>query len=485
MPEKLSQKRRVPRQRRVRREVRVRFVKAGTTARRGEGAERRLKERLLAHLVDMSESGLRLRELYSALRDLHRAFAEASAFLHPIRKNYRRAETLRRARASYFSDRSLLNLDESDRIAPAAFRIRLRRLRVQVCALQLRMERLQALFLGSTLAILVIGTAAAFTLKLNSHLGFGAFWLAFVATIAIQVGLLALIERIFSSLLSSLVAIAIPAGFIALAWQLSQGLPASSIERLMFSDVETFHDGFVSGILLAGVVILPLIGSVVLWELFAILQQRYDTRRYSDALALDALMSVLNDLHLPEHRFADSAVRRRAAYHLEFATRVIELDLRRAARISDVAIDEAAVVRIRQITRWMHMQQLSLTLPDVDNLFELRRMVRAAVSAVCTGRFGALPLKVIELNDTGGGGHWARTSLAYLRSLLVALIPLGSVIALDRAGILAKDVAGRTIVTAAAVWAIIGVLSAFDPLLPTRVQATKDIMSIFKPDAKK
>jgi hypothetical protein len=65
----------------------------------------------------------------------------------------------------------------------------------------------------------------------------------------------------------------------------------------------------------------------------------------------------------------------------------------------------------------------------------------------------------------------------------VALAPIAIVLALLWRGVLSDDAFGRTVVAAVS-WAAVSLLMALDPLLVSRLSATRDLVSVLRGEAR-
>ena len=362
------------------------------------------------------------------------------------------------------------------------FLVRFRNLNVRASCRHLRLTVqgliIDAVLSSSTILVAVIAMLVSFTAE--SFLAFAAaFFVGAIANLAVFVFL---VDN-FDSRVSELMAAAAPFAVLTLIFNFSSQIGVRPIGEIAASGAESALESAVAGAIGGAAVALPMAATLAISMTLAPFLAYWDRRNEAEILVVSTLLRILIALDGPEYRLMNPKGRSRVGEDLEYSIRLIEFILNRTSRSPGVSRSEVAASRVKQIVTWMRWHQVAWAIPEMGTAADVRRMSLAVVRAVCTGRFGALPIRVVDAGVREKS--LVKISLQFLRSLVVALTPLLAAILLDRFGVLGKDAAARTVVTVAAVWAVLGILAIVDPLVNSRVQATRDIMSIFKADPKK
>lgn len=133
--------------------------------------------------------------------------------------------------------------------------------------------------------------------------------------------------------------------------------------------------------------------------------------------------------------------------------------------------------RLNEIGASIRSYELEAIAPSESNFADLKRLSEQVIVVLCTGSLAAYSMR--KLPATAGGRVRLLSAIHVLRSLFIATLPAGVLGSLKALGYLPSQIAA-TAFTVAAIWGIVGILSAIDPLISTRIQTTKDLFSVFK-----
>ncbi|MEU4563087.1 hypothetical protein AB0F72_32290 [Actinoplanes sp. NPDC023936] len=231
-----------------------------------------------------------------------------------------------------------------------------------------------------------------------------------------------------------------------------------------------------SAVIVLGIVLFVVL-STALFDLYN------DARTGPDALAFMYTLGLATLIGRSPERRLDRAARLRTARQLERIAEVFGVRMKRSLALPDPVSRAQLHAQLDVVAASIRSYQVDVAAPTQAGWPEIRRLTQQIMLTVCTGAVGAWPMR--RATDATPGRSRLRAAVHVLRSIVVALLPLAVALPLNAAGYLEPAAFGRTVVTIALVWAVIGILAVMDPLLSSRLQATKDIMSVFKTDAAK
>ena len=205
-----------------------------------------------------------------------------------------------------------------------------------------------------------------------------------------------------------------------------------------------------------------------------------------DVIAFRRVVRLMAIVAARPDRRAELERRARGARLIGSLADDFQVRMGRALAVPDAANDALLREKLRQIASSIRSYQIDIVAPGPESWANLRNLARQTLFVRCTGSLGAWGMRPSDAQPK------KRTRLLaagrHLRSLVVAVLPLSILIPLNILGYLKPDAVARTAMTIGVIWAIVGLLAIVDPLFSARLQATKDIASLFKepkPDAKK
>lgn len=410
--------------------------------------------------------------------------AQSRNVFAPFKKANRMAAVLDEARATGRLWRDVMGSVPLNGSQEALFRVRFRRLSVEEALLHRRLHLVDNAF-DLTRFFVVLAILAVVVKKNLDHPSVTVFTMAvgFYVPQIVEWAIIGGISRFSAAIPLLAVQLFMPLGVLYAGTQFAALVTDRSITSLLWETDQTRVEAFASGVLLSALTLLPLTLFVLVGVILVEGERRWSIRRYPDVITFRALLIVLRRLNVSEKSLADTSRRKEVVNKLEGAVRVVEQNLTRSLHLPHPSSAQAAEDKIAKIANWMRSYEMTVAFPETNSWAELKKMLAAVMSALCTGNWGALPLR--HVNATVPRRRWLRLVATGVRSLVVALMPLAVVLALNEANLMVQGAAGRAITTAAAVWTVLGVLLVIDPMLANRIQATKDLTLAFKADEKK
>ncbi len=196
------------------------------------------------------------------------------------------------------------------------------------------------------------------------------------------------------------------------------------------------------------------------------------TRR-SDIVIIGILIDLLHELELRPSHFSDMHVKRMICGKIESASSYLKNALPRAAGITDPTLDQALREQLGASARYLQEVQMRVILADEKTYDEVRAAITHYIYAIALGQYNLLPVGS-SIEPKTSKFH---RSVMLIRTFIVALIPLGCIVAVRYAGFsLSSQFTGWAVIVAVT-WAAITLISTLDPLYKTRLTDVRDLIS--------
>ena len=195
--------------------------------------------------------------------------------------------------------------------------------------------------------------------------------------------------------------------------------------------------------------------------------------RHPDTVIIGILVDLLYELKLRPSRFSDIDFKRRVCGKIENAASYLQDALPQAAGISDTTLDQALREQLGASARHLQEVQMWVILANDKTFDEVCDVITHYIYAVALGQYNLLPVS----NSIEPKSSKVRRSIILIRTFIVALIPIGCIVAVRYAGFsLSPQFTGWAVVVAIT-WAAITMVSTLDPLYKTRLTDVRDLIS--------
>jgi hypothetical protein len=380
-----------------------------------------------------------------------------------------RSKSLVRSRAQHWRDalRSAIDCDHIDRglaIRRAAVRMAV----VEGRAMKLRRVRRIGLFVFALLMYVVpYALSVRMASPLLKELGVESF------------GMTDMLAMLFTCLLSTFVIISpvyLPESFInaleldgwVLAWIASLALVGAGVGWALIETETGIALGLLESVgMLALVVIWGLINGRILHRI---------ENRYPELVLIRELVSALNGTR-HTRQWLELQARRETAMHLHTAARIVRKSLWRRMETGDASTRFWLKEMCEHVSQNLKALERAVVWPMGDTRDFVARELRRLNTCIVTGNWTALTAITYPQYIPPAARLHVRTLLPHIffaAAPLLMLMLLSTTETKFPAGI------AEYIALGAYAWAVIGILTAFDPLVEKRLSAIRTTLSLFK-----
>jgi hypothetical protein len=152
-------------------------------------------------------------------------------------------------------------------------------------------------------------------------------------------------------------------------------------------------------------------------------------------------------------------------------------DLRKEIVALDRRHRQIVVDRIEQAGLAVDEKVLWVTLPKRDTQEHLREFILDFMATMLIGNYDDLPRA--EPVPQVSRRVRVKAVLSFLRSIVIAIIPLAILWVLRFANVIMPESVGATVTLVGALWAVVNLLIAIDPAVRDRIEILKNVSSLF------
>jgi hypothetical protein len=226
-----------------------------------------------------------------------------------------------------------------------------------------------------------------------------------------------------------------------------------------------------AGAFVAAVLVLARFSWYITWRLWA---SELVRRRPVSALiiGMSEIVLALDGLYMSQMR-----TRRHLVFVLDMCARAVEHGLPRLLLLPAQSAGAVYRERLARSAAAIRGFQLWVALPNSGTWAELRRRCIGILGTVLLKEFDSLPDDVPLPLDPPTR---LRIVVAWLRTLVVAAVPLAVTLALRHLAILPAGTWTNSALLISVVWAAVALMMLIDPLFTARMSAVKDLTSILR-----
>jgi len=199
------------------------------------------------------------------------------------------------------------------------------------------------------------------------------------------------------------------------------------------------------------------------------------SRSWALAGAVDALLTVLCEIRDPAAR-SRMPDRDRWAHAIEQAAALIERELATALGGYDPQTRQVTAAHCRGAARALRDLKRDVAMPSAGSWERVEAELVHAFTALADGDLGELRTAEEPPREQLPRSRWSRTAAA-LRAVLVAAVPVATVVALQPVLDLAKEHYHWAKVGAAG-WALVYLLISVDPTMREKFEVVSDLVSL-------
>jgi hypothetical protein len=197
-------------------------------------------------------------------------------------------------------------------------------------------------------------------------------------------------------------------------------------------------------------------------------------RQYPNVALLDSLLRARRALAAHPVCMSDPSYKSYIAGILEEVAKGIETTLPKAVPLTHSFTRSEFRQRCNQAAAELRLMQMRLALSNENTLVELQRETYDFISAIATGDYGVMPAADLPMDRK------SRRILSVIKNIIVAFIPIVSIIIIRYVGVRFSSAFGNWVVVVALIWAIISILSILDPLYKSKISDLRDVASIVR-----
>jgi len=200
-------------------------------------------------------------------------------------------------------------------------------------------------------------------------------------------------------------------------------------------------------------------------------------KRRPDIRVTGTLITLLRNLHKAPYRFDTVRVKGLVCQDLEHVAVYVQTRLPGALALSDSGTRESLRQRCADAAAYLRQLQVRVALSDASTVSDLRVIVAHYVAIFTVSEYGLLPA------ETAAGRRGVLASIFRVtRTLVLAVIPIGCLIAARKFGVTLARPVNDEVVLVTLLWAAINLVSIIDPAYRARIEDMNNVVSIFKRD---
>ena len=201
-------------------------------------------------------------------------------------------------------------------------------------------------------------------------------------------------------------------------------------------------------------------------------------RRRPDIEVTRLLISLVRRLHRSPRSFDTVRVKTIVCWNLEQTAIYLQSKLPAALALTDPFAKKGLQEKCDDGAAYLRQLQVRVALANDSTLSELRIAAATYVAILIESRYGLLPTeKSAVFRQTR-----AQRTNRLLKTLLVAVIPIGCLIGVRYAGVKLSGPLYDWVVIVALLWAAISFISLIDPTYKSRIDDMGNILSVFRQD---
>lgn len=248
-------------------------------------------------------------------------------------------------------------------------------------------------------------------------------------------------------------------------------------------DVVPRHDGQVAAAIVAGIALCAAQIAIVAVSmvLIVIIDAAMDTslaKRRPDIVVTGTLIRLLRNLHRAPQRFDSVRVKGLVCRDLEQVAVYLQIRLPAALAVPDPLTRENLRLHCDDAATYLRQLQVRVALGDDSTASDLPVIVARYIAIFALSEYGLLPTMAAATFKRAVTARVFRVT----KKLLVAVIPIGCVIAARHFGVTLAGPLDDVVVLVALLWAAVNLVSIVDPGYRARIEDMNDLVSIFRKD---
>ncbi len=248
-------------------------------------------------------------------------------------------------------------------------------------------------------------------------------------------------------------------------------------------DVVPRHDGQVAAAIVAGIALCAAQIAIVAVSvvLIVIIDAAVNTslaKRRPDIIVTGTLIRLLRNLHSTPQRSDSVRVKALVCRDLEQVAVYLQIKLPAALALPDPVTRENLRLHCDDAAAYLRQLQVRVALGDDSTASDLPEIVARYIAIFASSEYGLLPTVAGATRKRAA----IRKVLLATKTLLVAVIPIGCVIAARHFGVTLAGPLNDAVILVALLWAAVNLVSIVGPGYRARIEDMNDLVSIFRKD---
>jgi hypothetical protein len=188
------------------------------------------------------------------------------------------------------------------------------------------------------------------------------------------------------------------------------------------------------------------------------------------------LFRLVFELHATPRWFDSVTGKAAICDYLEGAAEYLQVKLPSALSLADPFAKSSLQEKCNDSAAYLRKLQVQVVLADDSTLSDLQVIVARYIAIFIESKYGLLPTEA----SSGFRQTMMQKIIRILKTLLIAIIPIGCLVGIRYAGIKLSGPLNDWVIIVALLWAIVSFISLMDPAYKSRIEDMSNILSAFR-----